>query len=88
MHSLRHFSCRSLLIDFLLLFIGSESDAVSSELQNRKEAPSQKSDSNSVETISESMETSTTVSDNANANDDKESEPSETVKTHIDKKNQ
>ena len=36
------------------------------------------------------METPTEppVSDNADANDDKESEPSETVKTHIDKKNE
>lgn len=78
------------LTDFLLMFIGSESDAVSSELRNRKEAPSQKSDSNSVETISEPTETpaESPVSDNANTNDDKESEPSETVKTHIDKKNE
>ncbi|XP_055317806.1 endoplasmic reticulum junction formation protein lunapark-B [Sitodiplosis mosellana] len=66
---------------------GSESDAVSSELRKRKETPSQQPDSNVVETITEptAMPTEPTVGE---ANDDKENEPSETVKTHIDKKNE
>lgn len=65
---------------------------MTSELQQRKEVEKSKqvvesdSDANVVETISEPMaQPSEPVS---NTNDDKESEPSETVKTHIDKKNE
>lgn len=66
--------------------IDSESEAAGSELRKRKDATAVESDANEIETIAEPM-----AKPDEPASDDvgvKEGETSETVKTHIDKKNE
>lgn len=75
------------LIKNKTLFIGSESDAVASELRKRKESQTVEPSANTVETIAEpTQEPDEPVS---KANDEKPSEPSvEAVKSVDDKKNE
>lgn len=62
--------------------LGSESDVVTSELRKRKETPT-------VDPIETIPEPTTTPAPQPNeSNEDKDSQPSETVKTHNDKKNE
>lgn len=67
--------------------IGSESDAVANELRKRKETTSVESSATEIQTISEPMaKVDESVSETND--DDKNAETSESVKTHIDKKNE
>lgn len=75
---------------------GTESDVVTNELRKRKETPAIESnvqETNDVETISQAItkpedQGTEAVEEVSETNDDKDTEPSESVKTHIDKKNE
>lgn len=75
---------------------GTESDVVTNELRKRKEAPAIEpnvQETNDVETISQAItkpedQETAAATGVSETNDDKDTEPSESVKTHIDKKNE